>query len=83
MTICSLIGVSPFYDCSETWEIRIYDTFPQIQCNALQDYVNLGCANIKRGIIHVVKMPEFRDEFGDTIIEHELKHLQCKCNFHG
>jgi len=83
MTICSLISVAPYYDCSDKWEIRLYDEPPAIQCNNLDNfYVKLGCANINRGIIHVIDFPEHRDQLGQTILQHELKHMICQCNFH-
>ena len=83
LTICSLVSVSPFYDCSDKWEIRVYSELPEIQCNDNDVYyVKLACANIKRDVIHMVNAPDFRDEFGQTILQHELKHLSCKCDFH-
>ena len=82
-TICSLVAVSPFYDCSEEWEIRVYSIPPAILCNDNDDYyLTLACANLDRGIIHMVDAPEKKDHFGKSIIAHELKHLMCKCNFH-
>ena len=82
--MCSLISVSPYYDCSESWEIRIYNQPPEIQCNNQDSFfVSLACANIKRDIIHMVYFPEHVDEFGQTILEHELRHLKCKCDFHA
>ena len=82
-TICSLVAVSPFYDCSEEWEIRVYSVPPKIQCNDHDQYLTLACANLDRGIIHMVNQPDYRDEFGQTILQHELRHLMCMCNFHG
>ena len=84
MTICSLISVSPFYDCSEEWEIRIYSLPPMIQCNDYAEfYVTLACANLDREVIHMVQFPQHKDEFGQSILEHELRHLSCKCDFHS
>ena len=83
MTICSLVAVSPFYDCSEEWEIRVYSIHPTIQCNNNDDrYLTLACANLDRGIIHMVNDPNKKDYFGKSIIAHELQHLMCGCNFH-
>ena len=84
MTICSLVAVSPFYDCSEEWEIRVYSTPPTIQCNDIQTdrYLTLACANIDRGIIHMINEPDKKDNDGKSILVHELRHLYCKCNFH-
>lgn len=83
LTMCSLISVSPFYDCSDQWEIWIYSGPPMIQCNDNDEfYVTLACANLDRSIIHMVYFPEHRDEFGQTILEHELRHLECNCDFH-
>jgi len=83
-SICSLLSVAPFYDCSEKWEIRLYGDFPTIQCNNRdQHLVSLGCANLDRDLIHIVDIPDYRDEFGQTVLSHELEHLRCRCNFHN
>ena len=83
LTICSLVSVSPFYDCSESWEIRLYDTPPNIQCNnSDSQFHSFGCAKLQTNTIHLVDFPEHFDNFGNTILEHELEHLRCKCNFH-
>lgn len=84
LTMCSLITVSPFYDCSETWEIRMYDTPPNIQCNNNDPaYHSFGCAKLLTKTIHVVDFSEHKDRFGMTVLEHELEHLKCKCDFHS
>jgi hypothetical protein len=83
MTICSLISVSPYYDCSEKWEIMIYSQPPMIECNNYdQFYVSFGCTKLDQKVIHMVHFPEHRDKFGYSILQHELKHMSCKCNFH-
>jgi len=83
MTICSLISVFPYYDCSEKWEVRIYSEPPMIQCNNNdQLYVSFGCAKLDQKVIHMVYFPEHRDKFGYSILQHELMHMSCKCNFH-
>jgi len=83
-TICSLISVAPFYDCSEKWEIRLYNDFPKIQCNNHDKHLHsLGCANLDRRLIHMVNDSDYKDEFGQTILSHELRHLKCRCNFHS
>ena len=84
MTICSIVAVSPFYDCSEEWEIRIYSMPPMIQCNDHDEFfTTLACTNLDRKVIHMVQFPEHRDEFGQTVLEHELRHLKCGCNYHS
>lgn len=83
LTICSLMSVSPFYDCSESWEIRLYDTPPNIQCNNSDSrFDSFGCAKLQTNTIHLVDFPERHDDSGKTILEHELEHLHCQCNFH-
>ncbi len=83
LTICSLIAISPYYDCSESWEILLYDDFPVIQCNNVdEELVSLGCTKMEHNTIHMIDFSEFKDERGQTILEHELRHLQCKCDFH-
>jgi hypothetical protein len=83
MTICSLISISPYYDCSQEWEIRIYSQPPNIQCNNYDEfYASFGCTKLDTKTIHMVLFPQHRDKFGQTILEHELRHLRCECNFH-
>ena len=83
LTICSLVAISPYYDCSESWEILLYNDFPVIQCNVDEELVSLGCTRIESKTIHVIDFPEYTDDYGHTILQHELQHLQCKCNFHS
>ena len=83
LTICSLVSAYPFYDCSEKWDIRVYNEYPTIQCNNHdQHLVSLGCAILERNTIHIINDSNYRDGLGQTILEHELHHLKCKCNFH-
>ena len=52
LLICSLTQSAPFYDCSEQWEIRIYDSPPNIQCgNLSQKWTILACQNYEKRII--------------------------------
>lgn len=83
LTICSLVTVSPFYDCSESWQIHIYNVPPNVQCNNSDTrFHSFGCAKLGTNTIHMVDFAEHRDHYGMTILEHELEHLRCKCNFH-
>ena len=77
------MSVSPFYDCSDSWEIRLYDAPPNIQCNnSNPKYHSFGCATLETNTIHMVDFAEHRDHRGMTILDHELEHLRCQCNFH-
>jgi hypothetical protein len=83
--ICSLTYSSPFYDCSERWEIRIYDE--PVLCNNADTYIEAaGCTNFltKKIAIYDYAMREYgKDEYGLTPLEHELEHLKCMCDFHS
>ena len=83
LTVCSLISAAPYYDCSDEWEIRLYSVPPMVQCNDHDKFfTTFGCSQLNRNVIHMVHFPEHRDQFGKTILEHELEHLKCRCNFH-
>ena len=44
--------IAPFYDCGEQWEIRIYDSPPNIQCgNQSNKWVILACQNHEKRIV--------------------------------
>ena len=83
LTICSLISAPPFYDCSDTWEIHLYSEPPDIQCNNNDPrFHSFGCANLRSNTIHMVDFAEHTDRYGYSILQHELEHLKCQCDFH-
>lgn len=92
MTICALTFVSPYYDCSEKWDIQIYD-----------DTVNkiphtrgaIGTASWDRNVftdrekislVHNYKEREgIHDHYlkGGGVLWHEILHMKCKCDWHA
>ncbi|MDP3780364.1 MAG: hypothetical protein Q8Q69_04145 [Nitrosopumilaceae archaeon] len=84
LIICSLIQASPYYDCSEHWIIEIHDE--PVLCNIGQDVLVAGCTNFETKTVRVYDYAMFsydKDEYGFTVLEHELEHLKCMCGFHS
>ncbi len=90
MIICSLTLVAPFYDCDQPWIIQIYDEHYITQlCNAKDDNV-IGCAHYASNpaydsfYIPTIKLgsSQYIDEWGQTNVEHEIRHIMCRCNYH-
>lgn len=85
LMICSVTYSSPFYDCSEKWEIKIYDE--PVLCYNADTYTEVaGCTNFskKSKTIYDYAGREYgKDEYGFTPLEHVLKHLRCMCDFHS
>jgi hypothetical protein len=90
--ICALTTVAPYYDCGEMWEINMHDTkyLSKILCDSESDFV-IGCAmyssndfinKIKPPRIHLGLDTRYIDEFGQNNLQHEVRHVQCRCNFH-
>jgi len=81
LIICSLVYASPHYDCSEQWKIELYDV--PIPCFDVQEFVlAAGCTDFST---KTIKIYEYENEPEDrfTVLEHELQHLKCMCNFHS
>jgi len=81
LIICALTLEAPFYDCSEQWTIEIHDSL------FLQDpngYWVTGYADYKNNVIGIgtARMDSCWDGRCLPLLWHELKHLQCDCNWH-
>lgn len=71
LTICSLITVSPYYDCSEKWDIFIWKD-DMLAC----DYDLIACANRKTNNINIAFEYRFEvDDCGNMVLQHELNHM--------
>ena len=92
MMICSLIIGAPYYDCEEMWEINVYDDkyLSEEMCKVYLERV-LGCAfysvngfinRIYNPSMHIVIDSDYIDKFGYGVLEHEIKHIQCRCEYH-
>ena len=97
--ICRLTKEPPYYDCSKTWNIHLYDTeYPQI-CNeniaiglrakACTKITHFGdevrSIDIHLGNQHGSKTTEPYPEgpMYQTILYHELQHAICDCTWHS
>ena len=85
LIICSLTDSYPFYDCSEHWKIQIYDE--PVPCHDGVATVDAaGCATFLTKSIKIYDkaMHEYgKDSYRFTVLEHELEHLRCMCDFHN
>lgn len=96
--ICALTTYAPFYDCDQPkWEVWIFDSDDMRgtgKCDTFNDVVT-GCATFmkekdgehgdieERPRIYVSNPgPDYRGPWGMTPIQHEIKHIQCRCNWH-
>lgn len=77
--ICALTLYSPFYDCDEKWIIKIFDT-STIECiiNGNSQYL-LGCYHWYNDRNPIIKLA---NSYNGTVLWHEIKHIQCRCNYH-
>ena len=89
ITICALMMVSPYYDCSEEWNIVIYDES--------QKYIPNSDNSLGQAVFNV---PFTKDEirlvsnhnnatgkhdrmlYGGGVLWHEVLHLMCECDWH-
>lgn len=93
LTICALTFASPYYDCSEEWDIIIYDdSIDGLKCGDNTPN-SLGCASYSRVFRNdSVELVHNHAEIMGThtpklkaggILQHELLHLMCECNWHA
>ena len=80
-TICALTATG--YDCDQTWIIEIYEG-PYVPCTTKS---SIGCALYSEGPIpQIIRLGNdsltVKDEWGNTNLQHEIKHVLCKCNWH-
>jgi hypothetical protein len=84
MFICSLTHAYPFYDCSEHWKIEVYDE--PVSCFVGHEILAAGCTNFETKTIRIYDYALLvygNDQYGFTVLEHELEHLKCMCDFHS
>jgi len=81
LIICALTLEFPFYDCSENWTIEIHDSLFLKDPNGV--WV-IGYADYKQNKIGIgtARIDSCWDGRCHSILHHELKHLQCDCNWH-
>jgi len=89
-SICAILVNGMDYDCSEKWVIYIYDdpdVFRYCYPGAKEFHWGIkGCAtwDKNRGY-HIILADEGIGvtDGGVSLISHEIKHLQCLCNYHA
>lgn len=92
MIICSLmLGSGADYDCDQKWIIFIYDEVDmKDHCPTPESGHVVGCSRYMldpnydwNGMpIIWIGSSDFIDEWGMTVLHHEIAHIQCRCNFH-
>lgn len=90
LTICALTFMAPYYDCSEEWDIIVYDSNDLLKCGEKKAN-SLGCSTMyifNRDKIELVNnhaeimgmhTPKLKT---GGILFHELLHQMCECNWH-
>jgi hypothetical protein len=81
MMICSLTLVTPYYNCSEQWEINIYPNkySGMIPCPVSNTDNLYGCTNYLHKKIDMLKIGlDRKDDCNRTILMHELLHMKYK-----
>lgn len=92
LTICALTFTAPYYDCSEEWDIIVYDDSMDLLPCGTKKHSSLGCASYSRVFRndrielvhnHAKIMGEHTPKLkAGGILQHELLHLTCECNWH-
>jgi hypothetical protein len=97
MMICALTMTAPYYDCDRPmWEVNLYDDryLGEGICPNWEEGVKIaGCAIyllvpdydfIVHPVINI-SMPSrhYVDEWGMGVLEHEIRHIKCRCNWEG
>jgi hypothetical protein len=97
MTMCKILYDEPFYDCNVTWVmiflpttfgINQYCLLPGEERQGLS-WVTIGCAvipldkvNGESTLFIIGSQHDKESHTGQSVLQHELKHMICKCNFH-
>jgi hypothetical protein len=92
LTICALTFASPYYDCSEEWDIIVYDESEGLLYCGNEEPRSLGCSGYDRLLKNdYIELVYNHDEImgkhtgkikGGGILQHELLHQMCECNWH-
>lgn len=89
--MCAVIGSNWGYDCDEKWSVYVYsDPYVTKYCYPYDEegLHNLlkGCASYNSNRGHMMMLSDFgtgMSHTGHSVLEHEIKHLSCLCNFHA
>ncbi len=92
LTICALTFASPYYDCSEEWDIIVYDESEGLLKCGRGEAESLGCSTYDRAFANdyielVYNHSEIMGKHtgkvkGGGILFHEILHQMCECNWH-
>lgn len=96
MMICALTSTAPYYDCDvPKWTIVMYDDINlsnvPVPEKCKRDAVLLGCASynsleqfdIFSSPLIIISKNNYIDEWGMNTLEHEIKHVKCRCSWEG
>jgi len=82
--ICPFVdGVEQFWNCDEQWTVMV---IPEILIWYSTDhsmFVNGQWWDDGREPMIVIGGSKLMDEFGYSVFTHEVRHLQCRCNYHA
>lgn len=85
-TMCSLTA-NGAWDCEHKWLVILHNT-NKIRCIEVSLKLTNGCAvwgtpNYRGNMPYMeIDNSTGKDSYGNSILWHEIKHLQCKCNWH-
>lgn len=88
--MCSLLDEEPYYDCDHKWVLylipSVYDVYEYCYPNSKSFHiVVLGCATYddeKAHFMIIGNQLHEKSHTGHSVLEHELLHMKCRCNFH-
>lgn len=90
MVMCATTDVDPFYNCDEKWVLYYYPNISDVYelCHQKQAFhmAVAGCATYDDERGHSLILGSHvnsKSHTGQSVLEHELLHLKCRCNFHG
>lgn len=97
MMICALTNTAPYYDCdAPKWMIVMYDDMslnnvPIPKKCQIERVIILGCASYNRlpsvdalyTPIIIISGSNYIDEWGMNTLQHEIKHIKCRCIWEG
>lgn len=94
MVICALTHIIPFYDCDQKWTIELYDTVhldDECDNKNIKKYHVLGCSYYTTyPALDITYQPLIKvgtsthiDEWGQNTLQHEIRHIDCRCKWTG
>lgn len=82
LLICMLTNSAPYYDCSDQWTIQLYDD--ELVEGSSSDLMYIGFTDLLTKTVRLSEPNLSRtDHYGNNLLQHELKHAMCRCNWHS